>query len=216
MSGPLFDLTATCLGFYFLAFVPDGTGRPREVEDAPDFAEARDRFLQRVRDVLAGRTDLLDALNCLNEGLEVRLHCGPGFFDEEGQSYFYGRVTREVDTLVLELATDEVLGGVRPGHEALDVVVHELTHVLDMMDEPLGQLPFQTTEQRASFARLRERERQAMADGSSALDAYALTDDKEFLAVAVETFFAKSAALAESSPALWGYLNDYFLVDPGT
>ncbi|MCO4772245.1 MAG: zinc-dependent peptidase [Deltaproteobacteria bacterium] len=210
----MFDLTDTCNGFFFRCYVPDGAGLPIEVDDAPGFAEAEEAFIARVQEVLRGRPDLLELLSCLENGLEVRLHCGSGFVDEENETYFFGSVQSDGEQLVLEISTEEVLLGARAGHEALDVVVHELTHVLDHMQEPTGMLPFMEREEQREFVRLRARELEKLADGASCLDPYALTNDMEFLAVAVETFFARPYELATTSPKLFQSIDRYFQVDP--
>jgi hypothetical protein len=210
----MFDLTQTCHGFYFRAFVPGKKGKPKEVDDAPGFAEAEDRFVQRVQEVLRGRPDLLHILGCLEHGLEVRLHSGSGFHGEENEVYFFGSVESDGDQIILEISIEEVLLGARNGHEALDVVVHELVHVLDHLDEPMGMLPFMEESERSDFIRLREDERVKIQQGQSCLDPYALTNDMEFLAVAVETYFARPYQLATTSHKLYQHIDRYFQVDP--
>lgn len=210
----MFDLTATAHGFIFTCWVPDEDGVPEEVDDAPGFAEAQDAFIARVQEVFRGRPDLLRIISFLDEGLEVRLHCGRGFVDEDSEVYFFGSVQDEDGQLILEISTEEVLLGARAGHEALDVVVHELVHVLDHLDDPQGMLPFMEPDERREWVRLRDHEREKIEDGASALDKYALTNDMEFLAVAVETFFARPQALAISSPKLFQLIDRYFQVEP--
>jgi|GEM_PF-3146910 len=210
----MIDLDQACHGFYFRAYVPDAQGFPQEVDDAPGFKEAEDAFVSRVQEVLRGRPDLLHILGCLENGLEVRLHSGSGFADEDEEEYFFGSVTLDGDQLVLEISTEEVLLGARGGHEVLDVVVHELTHVLDHLDEPLGMLPFLDPEERREFVRLRTDEREKIEAGASCLDPYALKNDMEFIAVTVETYFARPYQLATTSPKLYQHIDRYFQVDP--
>ncbi len=204
----------TCYGFFFRAFVPDEHGVPVEVEDAPGFAEAEEAFVARVQEVLRGRPDLLEILSCVEGGLEVRLHCGSGFVDEDSEVYFFGSVQNEDEQLVLEISTDEVLLGARAGHEVLDVVVHELTHVLDHLQDPPGILPFMDREEIRELVRLREIELEKIDEGASCLDPYAKTNDMEFIAVAAETYFARPYELATTSPKLFQLLDRYFQVDP--
>ncbi len=211
----MYDLDNTCQGFSFQAYVPGPDGRPIPAPDGVGFAAAEDTFLEKLNWMLRGRPDLIELLSCLDTPLDVRIHCGTGFFDEDGHVYLYGRVTDEGDGLVLEIATDEVREGGRDGHDVLDVVIHEMTHVLDMIgeDDDPGLLPWWSAEQRALFVRLREAEKPAIADGRSAIDRYALTSDMEFLAVTVETFFVLPAELKKTSPGLYDLLADYFVVD---
>lgn len=210
----MFDLSQTCHGFYFRAYVPGKDGNPVEVDDAPGFAEAEERFVLRVQEVLRGRPDLLHILSCLENGLEVRLHSGSGFVEEENETYFFGSVESDGDQLILEISIEEVLLGARAGHEALDVVVHELAHVLDHLEEPIGFLPFLDPADRAEFQGLRADEIVKIEAGQSCLDRYALTNDMEFLAVAVETYFARPYQLATTSHKLYQHIDRYFQVDP--
>ena len=75
-------------------------------------------------------------------------------------------------------------------------------------------LPFIETSEQRDFSRLRSRERVKIQDGASCLDRYALTNDMEFLAVAVETYFARPYELATTSPKLYQHIDRYFQVDP--
>lgn len=211
----MYDLDKSCQGFTFQAFIAGADGKPVPVDGGAQVREAEDIFIEKVNWMLRGRPDLLQLLGCLDHALDVRFHCGTGFFDEDGHVYFYGRVTHTGDGLQMDIATDEVLEGGREGHEVLDVVIHEVTHVLDMVDEEGedGLLPFWTDDDRARYARLREAEKAAIAAGESALDHYALTSDLEFLAVAVETFFVLPVELQMSSPGLYELFADYFAVD---
>lgn len=203
-----------CLGFCFRCFVAGPDGQPVEASDGADFHEASERFLERVRYMLRGRPDLLDGLGCLEQELEVQLHCGEGFYDEDDHVYFYGRVEPVGDHIVLQIATDEVLGGTRAGNEALDVVVHELTHVLDLLEEPPGVLPFWDAASIERFVELRDAEVAALEAGRSVLDPYALINEVEFLAVAVETYFAASARFREACPELAWLFDGYFRLGP--
>ena len=209
------EIADSCQGFVFTAYRPGPDGRPEPAPETPETRAAEDIFLQKVNWMLRGRPDLLDTLGCIEGSLEVHLHYGTGFLDEGDHGYFYGRVTEEADSLVLEVATDEILQGGRSGHEVLDVVIHEVTHVLDLLDDrPMGDLPGWDDEERAQFEALRALERAAIEAGTSALDSYALTDDREFLAVLVETFFVLPEELRHSSPGLFSLLHAYFDVDP--
>jgi len=211
----MYDLDQTCQGFTFQAFIAGLDGKPVPVDGGEAVRRAEDIFIEKVNWMLRGRPDLLQLLGCLDHALEVHMHCGTGFYDDEGHVYFYGRVTFEGDGLVLDIATDEVLEGGREGHEVLDVVIHEITHVLDMVDEDGedGMLPFWTEEERALFVRLREIEKALIREGNSAIDSYALSSDMEFLAVTVETFFVLPAELQKTSPGLYDFLAGYFAVD---
>ncbi len=206
----MLSVAEACQGFYFRCFVPGADGTPVETTDGEGFQAASETFLERLRHMLRGRHDLLDTLGCLENGLEVRLHCGRGFWDEDNHVYFYGRVSPMGDQVVLEIATDEVLQGAREGNEALDVVIHELTHVLDLLEAPPGMLPFWSEAEEMRFRELREAEIGRLETGRSCLDPYALNNEVEFLAVAVETFFARPQVFAAGSLELNALFTEYF------
>ena len=203
---------ASCYGFVFTCFAADRRGRPKAVGTSARFQAAEAAFLSRMRGMLAGRPDLLRALSCQPEPMEVRLHDGRQFYDWEEQVHFYGRVTERGDGLLLELAVDQILEGCERPHAALDVVVHEMMHVLDYFDEEDdGELVGWDAE---AFRRLRAAEQARLADGSSVLDPYGATNDIEFLAVLGESFFVEPARLKAASPGLYAVLAAYFRLDP--
>jgi len=209
------DPDCSCMGFYFNCFAPDGRGRPVPVDSDPRFLAAEEAFLLRIRTMLAGRQDLLQGLNCLSEPMEVRLHAGTDFYDWEEHLHFYGRVTHDGDSLILELAVDQILTGCHGPHDALDVVIHEMMHVLDYLDDlDDGELAFWDDAARVRFRAVREEERTRLRAGDSVLDDYALISDVEFLAVVGESFFVEPTRLLTSSPELYALLADYFRVDP--
>lgn len=208
-----------CEGFYFRHFDADpATGKPVETSENPHFLEAEDVLMERVRNMFKGRPDLLQKISCLENGLEVRLYEGTGFVDFEDNVYFYGRATLNGDLFVLELATEEILRGGVGAHEALDVVIHEIAHILDFLSGSVtgkdGLLPGWSAEEIEQYVYTRERERRKIRQGASAIQRYALTDDSEFLAVCIETFFARPVALRQTSPELYDLMRTYFRQDP--
>jgi Mlc titration factor MtfA (ptsG expression regulator) len=209
------DPDSSCMGFYFTCYAPDRRGRAVEVEPDEAFQRAEDAFLDRLQAMLAGRLDLLNRLSCLPEAMEVRLHAGTQFYDWQEQVHFYGRVTQDGDHLVLELAVEQILQGCSGPYDALDVVVHEVMHVLDYLDDDDdGELTNWDEPTRARFRRVRAEEQRKLADGTSVLDDYGATSDVEFLAVAGESFFVEPDRLLASSPELYRMLADYFRLDP--
>lgn len=205
----------TCLGFFFRYFRADSRGRPREVDSDDHFAAAEDAFLNRMREVLQGRPDVLHAAGCMEEPLEVRLHGGDGFWDWDEQLHFYGRVHDDGAGLVLELATEQILDGCGGDHTALDVVVHELIHVLDHMGErDDGLLVGWEPHEIEAFVAAREAAVERLRAGDSPLDPYALTSNGEFLAVVGETFFARPHDLRRAEPELYELFAQWFAQDP--
>ena len=98
----------------------------------------------------------------------------------------------------------------------LNVVVHEITHKLDMLDGIIDGTPPLTDEQRGRWIEVCTAEYRRLRDGTDdgLLRDYAATDTGEFFATAAETFFDRPTELAERKPALYGVLRDYFGADP--
>lgn len=212
---------AFCEGFHFRYFVADKSGRKRE-KKTPDayFVKAENRFLDIVVNVLLNRQDLLEGIMCMDNGLEVHLYKGTGFQDFRNEVYFFGRVTQEDDQMVMELATEEILAARRTtaeaphGHEALNVVIHELVHVLDFMDDEDGVMPGWDKREIDRFTQARTGELKKLRANCSPLDAYALTSRTEFIAVLAETYFLKPDELKASSKTLYNLMKSFFRIDP--
>ncbi|MGE0200185.1 MAG: zinc-dependent peptidase [Candidatus Melainabacteria bacterium] len=212
-----------CEGFIFRYFVPGEAGETLEVDasEGPHFSETEEKIFQRIRSVLVNRQDLLGLLGCLPNGLEIHLYQTTGrvgFRDHENEIYFFGRTTNDGDSTIMEFATDEVLHGGTGDHDVLDVVVHEMVHVLDFFNgyDEEGLLPGLSGIQRERFEAERLEEMKKIITGQSPLDKYALRDHAEFLAVLVETFFVKPVPLRHSNPVLYELLTEYFRLDPAS
>lgn len=204
-----------CEGFQFRYFLPDQAGGAREVRRKDVFLAAEERVLQRALHMFKNRQDLLEAIMCMDGGIEVHLYHGHGFVDlEEYSMYFYGRATFDGGQMIMELGTEELLYGGQEGHEVLDVVIHELTHVLDFQDDVDGVLPGWTLEECVHFDRLRDIEIEKIQQGASILGEYGGKDEWEFLGVLVETFFVKPVELRAASPQLYEMMRKYFRQDP--
>jgi len=199
-----------CPGFQFRYFVANKDGRRIKAKSNAEFRAAEDHVLRRFRDVLRHRPDMMEQLACLENGLEICLYQGEGFLGYDSELYFYGAATVNGDEVILELATEEVLHGGQNDHDVLDVVVHELIHIIDYLDDKDGVLPTWDANQRRRYYRAREREKVRIRDGVSPLVGYALTNDVEFLAVTGEVYFTKPAALQVSNKALFELFNAYF------
>ncbi len=208
----------TCEGFYFRYFVADEEGNSLESDEDPDFLKAENEMLTRVSKTLKNRPDLMKAVSCLDNGLEVRFfrtsEKNRVFKDHDNEVYLFGQVTYDDDHVVMELSADEILFGGGKDHPVLDVVVHELTHLIDFLDDLDGVLPGWTPEQVKLFETAREVEKEKIRRHQSPLDAYALVSNIEFLAVLAETFFLKPDPLRISNPALYNLLKDYFKLEP--
>lgn len=201
-----------CTGFYFRYFSPDDDGVRIESEPNTDTLRATETILKRTANLLAERPDLMEKLCCLENGVEVRLYQGKGFNDEESEVYLFGRTTVHGDDAILEFAVDEVLHGGQGEHDdVMDVVVHELIHLIDYLDDEDGILPGWTDEQIETYMTARETEIKKMKAGQpSPMVEYALTNDVEFLAVLAEVYAVKPSALKKTNKALFTLLNNFF------
>lgn len=207
------DIPEHCEGFHFRYFYIDAQGHKEVIDPDESTLKAEELILKRVNDILKNRLDLLHSLACLENGLEICLYNGSGFEDYTNGIYFYGRATRNGDEVILEFATEEILQGGRQDGEVMDIVVHEIMHVLDYLDDHDGLLPEWTDEDVSVFKQQREIERQKIRSGKSPLIGYALTNDEEFLAVLAEVYFTRPHDLYNGNPTLYSLMANYFKQD---
>jgi Mlc titration factor MtfA (ptsG expression regulator) len=116
----------------------------------------------------------------------------------------------------LLLAWDAVRRDTRRPGSGLNVVIHEVTHKLDMLDGVVDGTPPLPADQRARWIDVCTAEFGALRDGRDdpLLRDYAATDAGEFFATATEVFFDRPVELAGGKPDLYGVLADYFCTDP--
>lgn len=118
------------------------------------------------------------------------------------------------------LAWADVRPGPPPYGEASNVVVHECAHKLDMIDGAANGLPplHREMDRRAwgaAFSRAyAQLQRDLVAVGVGALDAYAAHSPAEFFAVASEAFFMTPHALHRALPEVYEQLVRYYRQDP--
>jgi Mlc titration factor MtfA (ptsG expression regulator) len=114
------------------------------------------------------------------------------------------------------LAWDAVRRDTRRFGHGYNVVIHELTHKLDMLDGLVDGTPPLPDEQRARWIEVCSAEYKALRDGADdpLLRDYAATDTGEFFAVAAEVFFDRPTAMEGAKPQLYAVLRDYFRTDP--
>ncbi len=144
----------------------------------------------------------------------------PGSFDEEyrqdgEQPNIAGMVHAQGP--ILYSARDLRLGFRR--HDGHNVGLHELAHVLDFADGHADGMPVGASwSSNAPWLEIvgdrLERLRKARKADRSPLREYAGTNEAEFFAVAVETFFERPHRLHDKDPELYAMLRDYFGQDP--
>ena len=128
-----------------------------------------------------------------------------------GESWSNGRVI---------LAWDHVVQSSMPFNNGHNVVLHEFAHQLDSESGSNNGAPLlRTTAAYNRWSAVLSQEyadlqQAAMYQIESVMDYYGATSPAEFFAVATETFFEKPIQLAESHPALFEELKNYYRVDP--
>jgi MtfA peptidase len=97
-----------------------------------------------------------------------------------------------------------------------DVVLHEFSHKLDMLDGTMdGTPPIDDADLRRRWVDVLTAEYRAVRDGTDGwLRAYAGTNPGEFMAVATEAFFTLPVPLQTAKPALYDVLAGYYRQDP--
>lgn len=201
-----------CTGFVFRYFSAGKRGERVETKPKPEARQAEEIIMQRVAHALKHRPDWMETLCCLENGVEVRLYQGQGFKDEDLEIYLFGRTTVHGDDVILEFATDEVINGGRDIHnDVMDVVIHELIHLIDYLDDEDGVLPDWTEDDGLLFWEQREHEWSLLRDNKpTPLVPYALTNEVEFLAVLGEVFFMRSNELKAHNPILFDLMYKFF------
>jgi Mlc titration factor MtfA (ptsG expression regulator) len=116
------------------------------------------------------------------------------------------------------LAAESILLGFEKPRDGFNPVLHELAHYLDFDvynmrdvsdDAPMGLTPAQLERwQTVKVAEWEKLEKQV-----SPLREYALEDNGELFACAVEMFFEDPEPLRDKSPEFYGLLRDYFKLD---
>ncbi len=121
---------------------------------------------------------------------------------------------------VIVLSWDDVAYDAEHIDDGLNVVLHEVAHVLDAETGEMDGVPLLPS---AEMARRWRRavedahvnlERRIRLGRDSVLDAYALEDRGELFAVASEAFFEAPHQLQREVPGLWSVLREFYGVDP--
>lgn len=128
-----------------------------------------------------------------------------------GEAWFHGPVV---------LSWQGASGDPMIPNDGHNVVFHEFAHALDMLDGVLdgtpplharSDYPQWTRVMTDAFDSLKELARKRRR---SVMDHYGATNEREFFAVATETFFEKPLPLSRKLPELYDLLRDYYRQDP--
>jgi len=93
--------------------------------------------------------------------------------------------------------------------------IHEFVHLLDKADGETDGIPeyFLENSYVVPWLEMIRKETEAIRQGKSGIDPYALTNKAEFFAVAAEYFFDHPQDLAEDHPELYALLERVFRQD---
>lgn len=131
--------------------------------------------------------------------------------DRHGEAWAHG---------VMVLSWDDVAYDAEHIDDGLNVVLHEMAHLLDAETGDMDGIPLLRDRAMAqrwrkvleeAYARQAERSRLGRR---SALEAYAFEDRSEFFAVATEVFFEAPQGLRRDEPELWSALREFYRVEP--
>lgn len=206
----------------FEFFVPDSESPNGYKQVQPDdyLKQQQNQVAQRIVEVLWERPDLLEQIQNLPNGLVIGLF-HTRFLEQSIFSGTAGQVgySGPRNPVIYDLALKSAQSGLNNPEDGVDVIGHELIHVLDLLKSEGkiemfdGYLPGWTDEQKALYQKARAEEVEALARGKSPMRDYALTNAEEFLAELVSTYFERPNSLKASNPTLYGLMEDYFKQD---
>ncbi|MEZ4576330.1 MAG: zinc-dependent peptidase [Vampirovibrionales bacterium] len=110
----------------------------------------------------------------------------------------------------MELAVEEILKTQNSFGEVMDIVAHEMIHVLDYLDDDNGILPGWSVAQVEEFMAARDLVRRSIMRGKSVIHRYALVSPEEFIAVLGEVYFTQPDALKDTNIILFELMDTYF------
>ncbi|MBY0523337.1 MAG: zinc-dependent peptidase [Gemmataceae bacterium] len=133
--------------------------------------------------------------------------------DRLGEAHYRGPVI---------LAWSEVLEEGKHPERGHNLVYHEFSHQLDMLDGIVnGTPPLESAGEQQRWHDVMTREYDALIRASehhhaTLLDKYGTTNEAEFFAVATECFFDKPTQMEHRHPQLYALLREYYKQDPAS
>jgi Mlc titration factor MtfA (ptsG expression regulator) len=134
------------------------------------------------------------------------------FADDQTDAYLLGRAHGQGPVILALPAVEEAI---RHPEDGRNVILHELTHLLDFANLPAAS----ATDRNSGLStrelkELLDREKSRIDRGESLLGSYAGTNPAEFLAVATERFFEQPRLLKRRHPQLYQLLCTVYNQDP--
>ena len=136
-------------------------------------------------------------------------------FDSGDRRHTLGMVGTGALNRVMILSEPDLRAGFRNPADKRNVGLHEFAHLLDKSDGAIDGLPAVGLE-RASidpWVQLIRRKMEEMRRGGSDINAYGLTNEAEFFAVAAEYFFERPGVMERKHPELYAMLSRVFNQD---
>lgn len=141
----------------------------------------------------------------------------PGNFDENfdaknKKAVISGMVGSGYMNGQMAISKDALYQGFRNHTSAHNTAIHEFVHLLDKADGSTDGVPELLLQKGyiAPWIKLVHGEMKRIAAGKSDIDAYALTNEAEFLAVVAEYFFEKPSTFEKQHPKLYHMLEEMF------
>ena len=131
----------------------------------------------------------------------------------DGESHHtLGMVGTGAMNRMMILAKPDLLQGFRNPGDKRNVGLHEFAHLVDKSDGTIDGLPAVGLDRRSigPWIELVRRKMEEIRGGDSDIDAYALTNEAEFFAVATEYFFERPGVMRRKHPQLYDMLSAVF------
>ena len=134
---------------------------------------------------------------------------------EGGERQILGMVGTGYMNGQMLLSKEALYRGFAENNGKENTAIHEFVHLLDKTDGAVDGFPEVLMHHKYSepWLKMIHKEMNLIKRGKSDIDAYALTNEAEFLAVAAEYFFEKPEQLKDKRPELYDLLSKIFLQD---
>lgn len=132
------------------------------------------------------------------------------------QGTLLGSVQQFQDDQYMRLSKTALERGFRDWQNGENVGLHEFAHVLDHADGQIDGAPVLALppELRGAWTDVVQRELARVKRGAGILNSYAGTNEAEFFAVAIESFFEEPTRLAQHHPELYELLSKALQQEP--
>ncbi len=139
-------------------------------------------------------------------------------FEVDGAQHTLGMVGTGAMHRIMILSRPDLVQGFRNAADKRNVGLHEFAHLVDKSDGVIDGTPAAGLDSLAlgPWVELVRRKMEEMRAGDSDIDAYGLTNEAEFFAVATEYFFERPHLMRKKHPELTAMLEQVFRQDLGS